>query len=143
MRNLTGLLFVALLLFSLPAQACGLVMRETADGELSASGVDVHNVRHCSVPPSLLTTVSLLSLRRLERTNTSLDSPDASSVRRWRPSSEYRWEPDVSRAMEQAFMPPSGTSLVVTQTREDVRDGSKLDYKPNSTLGTIEFRIHW
>jgi len=143
MRNLTGFLFVGLLLFSLPVQACRLVMRETADGELSASGVDVHNVRHCSVPPSLLPRVSPLSLSRFERTNTSLDSPDASSVRRWRPSSEYRWEPDVSRAMEQAFMPPIGISLVVTQTREDVRDGSKLDYEPNSTLGTIELRIHW
>jgi len=40
-------------------------------------------------------------------------------------------------------MPPIGISLVVTQTREDVRDGSKLDYEPNSTLGTIELRIHW
>jgi len=45
--------------------------------------------------------------------------------------------------MEQAFMPPSGISLVVTQTHEDARDGSKLDYKPNSTLGTIELKIHW
>jgi len=143
MRNLTGFLFVGLLLFSLPVQASRLVMRETADGELSASGVDVHNVWHCLVPPSLLPTVSPLSLSRLERTNTSLDSPDASSVRRWRPSSEYRWKPDVSRAMEQAFMPPSGISLVVTQTREDVRDGSELDNKPNSTLAAIELKIQY
>ena len=40
-------------------------------------------------------------------------------------------------------MPPSGISLVVTQTREDARDGSELDYKPNSMLGVIGLKIHW
>jgi hypothetical protein len=45
--------------------------------------------------------------------------------------------------MEQAFMPPSGISLVVTQTREDVRDGSELDNKPNSTLAAIELKIQY
>jgi hypothetical protein len=72
-----------------------------------------------------------------------VDQPDASSVRRWASSADYRWEPDVDRAIDHVFEPPSGVSLAVTQTREDVRDGFEPSYKPNSTLGAVELKIHW
>lgn len=139
MHGLSGLLFVALLLFSLPAQACGLVMREAAAGESRVAGVGGDDARTCSTPPLSIPAFNF------DRKVTSLGSPDAvrGSDRHWVSSGEYRWEPDVDRAMDHVFKPPSGVNLFVTQTREEVRDGFEHNYKPNSTLGAIELEIQW
>ena len=137
MHRLSGLLVVALLLLSLPAQACGLVMREGLAGELSVSGVD--DAWKCSVPS--------LSLRafNFDRKVTSFGSPDVAGgpERQWASGLEYRWKADVNRAMDRVFEPPSGVDLFVTQTREEVRDGFEHNYKPNSTLGAVELEIKW
>jgi hypothetical protein len=139
MHRLSDLLFVALLLLSLPVQACGLVMREAVTGGLRVSGVGPDDSRKCSTPPLSLPAFSF------NQKVTSSASPDAvdGSDRHWASSSEYRWEPDVDRAMDQMFKPPSGVNLFVTQTREEVRDGIERNYQPNSTLGAIELEIKW
>jgi hypothetical protein len=138
-HRLSGLFFVALLLLSLPAQACGLVMREAVAGELSVYGVGVDDAWKCSTPPLSLPAFNF------NRMVTSFASPDAvdGSDRQWASSSEYRWKADVNRAMDHVFKPPSGVNLFVTQTREEVRDGFEHNYKPNSTLGAIELEIQW
>jgi hypothetical protein len=139
MHRLSGLLLVALLLLSLPAQACGLVTREAVAGGLRVSGVGVDDAWKCSEPPLSLPAFNF------DRKITSFGSSDTvdGSERQWASSSEYRWEPDVDRAMDHVFKPPSGISLVVSQTREEVRDGFEHNYKPNSTLGAIELEIQW
>jgi len=139
MHRLSGLLFVALLLLSLPAQACGLVMRGAVAGESRVSVAGVDDAWKCSVPSLSLPAFNF------DRKVTAFGSPDTvdGSDRQWASSSEYRWKPDVDRAMDHVFRPPSGVNLFVTQTREEERDGFEHSYKPNATLGAIELEIHW
>ena len=145
MNRLSGLLFAALLLLSLPAQACGLVMREAVAGELRVSGVGVGDAWKCSVPSLSLPTFNPASLTTPDRNVTSFGSTDVvdGPERQWATGLEYRWKADVNRAMDHVFKPPSGINLFVTQTREEVRDGFEHNYKPNSTLGAIELEIQW
>ncbi len=139
MNRLSGLLFVAFLLLSLPAQACGLVMRDSVAGELRVSGVGVDDGWKCSVPSLSLPAFNF------DRKLTSFGSTDVvdGPERQWLSGLEYRWKADVNRAMDHVFKPPSGINLFVTQTREEVRDGFEHNYKPNSTLGAIELEIQW
>ena len=145
MHRLAGLLFVGLLLPSLPAQACGLVMREALAGELRVSGVGVEDAWKCSMPSAVLPAFNPTSLTGLDRNVTSFDSPDTvgGPERQWASGLEYRWKADVNRAMDHVFKPPSGINLFVTQTREEDRDDFEHNYKPNSTLGAIEIEIQW
>ena len=145
MHRLAGLLFVGLLLPSLPAQACGLVMREAMTGDSRVSGVGVGNGRKCSKPSVVLPAFNPAFLTSLDRNVTSFGSPDMVGGRdqQWASSMEDRWKPDVNRAMDHVFKPPSGINLFVTQTREEDRDDFEHNYKPNSTLGAIEIEIQW
>ena len=126
-------------LLSLPAQACGLVMRGAVAGESRVSVAGVDDAWKCSVPSLSLPAFNF------DRKVTSFGSPDGvgGPERQWTSGLEYRWKADVNRAMDHAFKPPSGINLFVTQTREEVRDGFEHNYKPNSTLGAIELQIQW
>jgi len=144
-HRLSGLLFIGLLLPSLPAQACGLVMREAVTGDLRVSGVGVDDRRKCSKPSVVLTAFNPAFLTSLDRNVISFGSADTvgGPDHQWESSMENRWKADVNRAMDNAFKPPSDLYLFVTQTREEVRDGFEHNYKPNSTLGAIEVEIQW
>ena len=144
-HRLSGLFFVGLLLLSLPARACGLVMREIAADELSVAGVGVVDPSKCSTSPLSLPAFNPKSVASLDPKATSFGSPDMVSgpERQWASGIEYRWKADVNRAMDHVFKPPGGINLFVTQTREEVRDGFEHNYKPNSTLGAIEREIQW
>lgn len=86
---------------------------------------------------------SSLVLRQTGDDGLSVNQYAAGSNRHRVSSTEYQWEPDVDRAIDRVFKPPRGISLIVTQSREDVRDRFGPDYKPNSTLGTVELKVHW
>src|SRR5690242_17827042 len=110
MHRLSGPLFVALVLLSLPAQACGPVMREVVAGELRVSGVGVDDAWKCSMPSAVLPAFNPTSLTSLDRNVTSFGSPDAVAgpERQWASGMENRWKADVNRAMDHVFKPPSG-----------------------------------
>ena len=145
MRGLaTGFLFFSVILVSSAAQACDLVTGETGTRAFNLSQVRTSDSERCSVAPLSLSTFNLTSFGHVGRASPSFNSANTADTfeSHWASGLDYRWKADLDRAVDHVFKPPRTVNVHVTQTHEDERNGSEFSYKPNSTLGAIEFVIH-